>query len=301
MNGDELEKKLDVAFARNLKVDTSSGFKNDIDMFKKKVILLANTDRYNELAKKLTCSKNRIEFNSFVFESYFAYDFESKNRPLEYEINLLANSDDTVDFLYKTKNGMSICFDLHQANQRKWLTDYTRAQLTANGKYEIELDGRDEQNKIVRLQNLILSKCQDKNANPRKFPKGIDIHNIIVIYVSGEIDGYIDKLECMFTMYGDSNAFGARWIFGLCELLTENAPEHFKIYYEKFKHFREAIDGVLFVKNASPPKRCYGDLILDLDLEYYLIRNDNLVDKAKFDEICGELNGILKGWAKKDN
>ncbi|MEK6693711.1 MAG: hypothetical protein AABY44_09840 [Nitrospirota bacterium] len=295
-----MEKKLDMAFARNLKVDTSSGFKDDIDMFKKKVILLANTGRYNELIKSLLSSKDRIGFNSFVFESYFAYNFESKGRPLKYEIKLLKNSDDTIDFLYITKNGMSICFDLHQANQRKWLTDYTRDQLAANGKYEIELDGRDKHDKIVRLQNLILSKCQDKNSNPRKFPQSSDIYNFIVIYVSGEIDGHIYDHDCIFTMYGDSNAFGARWIFGLCEPLTDNSSKSFRPYYKRFRHFRETIHGVLFVKHVSPPKRCYGDLILELDLEYYLIGNNNLIDKVKFSEICDEVNGILKGWDKED-
>lgn len=300
MNGDKLEKKLDIVFAKNLRVDMNSGFKDDIDMFKKKVILLANTGRYNELIKSLLNSKDRIGFNSLVFEAYFAYDFESKGRPLKYETKLLKNSYDTVDFLYRTKNGMSICFDLHQANQRKWLTDDIRDQLATNGMYEIELDGRDRQGKIVRLQNLILSKCQDKNGNPHKFPQSSEIYNFIVMYVSGEIDGHIYDHDCIFTMYGDSNGFGTRLIFGLCELLIENTPKHFTIYYEKFKHFRETIHGVLFAKNASPPKRFYGNLILDLDLEYYLIRNNNLVDKDKFDEICGELNGILKGWAKED-
>lgn len=301
MKGDELEKKLDMAFAKNLGVDMNSGFKNDIDIFKKKVILLANTGRYNKLIKSLLRSKDKIEFNSFVFEAYFAYDFESKNRPLKYETKLLENSDDTVDFLYKTTNEMTICFDLHQANQRKWLTVYTRAQLDAYGKCEITSDGQDEQDKIIRLQNLILSKCQDKNGKPRKFPNDINIYNIIVIYVSGEIDGHMDKLECMFTMYGDSNVFGARWIFGLCEHLPDDPSEQFKFYYEKVKHFRETIHGVLFVKNVSHFNSSYNELILDLDLEYYLIGNNNLIDKARFSEICGELHGILKEWTKKDN
>lgn len=214
---------------------------------------------------------------------------------MEYEKKLLENSEDTIDFLYQTS--MSICFELHQANQRKRLTDYTRAQLAANGKYEIELDGQDEQEKIHRLQGKILEKCQDKNGNPRKFPPPSDMYNFIVIYVSGEIDGHIDKHDCMLTMYGVP--FWAQLnIFGLCQHLSDDSPEQYKSFYEKFKHFRETIHGVLFVKNVSPPKSCYGDLILDLDLEYYLIGNNNLIDKDKFSEICSELSIILKGWKK---
>ena len=57
----------------------------------------------------------------------------------------------------------------------------------------------------------------------------------------------------------------ARRFIGLCQQLSDNAPEQHKLCHEKFEHFNETINGVLFVKNASHPA-CYGDLILDLDL-----------------------------------
>ena len=196
---------------------------------------------------------------------------------------------------------MRICFELHQANQRKWLTDLTKSQLKNRGMYKIGLDGQDEQNKIIRLQNIVLSKCQDKNGKPRKFTKGIDIYNIIVIYVSGEIDGHFDKFDCMLTMYGDPSVpvWAKRNIFGLCQQLPDNAPEQLKLCHEKFEHFNETINGVLFVKNASHPA-CYGDLILDLDLEYFLVGNNKLVDAYtdKFREICVELQEVLKSWTE---
>src|SRR3989338_3449851 len=113
---EELENKVDNAFTNNFKVDINSGFKRDIDEFKEKLAVLANTGRYNKLVKSLLKEKDRINFNSFGFEVSFAYDFESKCSPLQYEVNLLKNSNDTIDFLYKTKNRANICFDLHQAN-----------------------------------------------------------------------------------------------------------------------------------------------------------------------------------------
>jgi hypothetical protein len=297
---EELENKVDNAFTNNLKVDINSGFKRDIDEFKEKLAILANTGRFNKLVKSLLKEKDRINFNSFVFEVSFAYDFESKCSPLQYEVTLLKNSNDTIDFLYKTKNRVNICFDLHQANQRKWLTDLTKSQLKSRGMYEIVLDGQDEQNKIIRLQNLVLSKCQDKNGKPCKFIKGIDIYNIIVIYVSGEIDGHFDKFDCMLTMYGDPSVpiWAKRNIFGLCQQLPVNAPEQLKLCHEKFEHFNETINGVLFVKNASHPA-CYGDLILNLDLEYFLVGNNNLSNQNKFNEVCIELQEILKSWTEK--
>lgn len=296
MDMHELEKKFDSAFTQNLGIDISSDFKYDINGFKDKIILLAKTDRYNKLIKALLASKEMIEFNSLVFEVFFAYDFESEGRSLEYEVNLLKNSNDTVDFLFTTKKGMRICFELHQANQRKRLTDSIKAQLNGRGMYEIMLGGQDEQDKIIRLQNLIISKCQDKNGIPRKFTKGTDIYNIIVVYISGEIDGHIDKFDCMLTMYGDPAVpfWAKRYMFGLCQQLPENTPDHVELY-KKFNYFRETIHGVLFVKNDSHPN-CYGDLILGLDLKYFPVGNNNLVDADKFRDICVELQGVLNGW-----
>lgn len=295
----ELEKRLDMAFTKNLGVDINSGFKDDINGFKEKTILLDKTGRYNKLIKALLTSKDRILFNSLVFEVFFAYDFESKGRPLEYEVNLLNNSNDTIDFLYTTKKGVLICFELHQANQRKWLTDFTKDQLNSRGSYEIKLDDQDEHEKIIRLQNLIMSKCQGKKDKPRKFTQGIDIYNIIVVYVSGDIDRHIDESDCIRIMYGNPNvsSWARHKIIGLCQQLPDNAPEQFKCYYEKYKYFRETIHGVLFVKNASRPT-CYGDLVLELDLKYFSVGNSNLVDADKFSEICGEWQEVLKGWTE---
>lgn len=295
----ELEKRLDIAFTKNLRVNINSGFKDDINGFKEKIILLEKRGRYNKLIKALLTSKDRMEFNSLVFEVFFAYDFESKGRSLEYEVNLLKNSNDTVDFLFTTKRGMRICFELHQANQRKRLTDSIKAQLNGRGMYEIMLGGQDEQDKIIRLQNLIMSKCQDKNGKPRKFTQKIDTYNIIVIYISGEIDGHIIESDCMRTVYGDTNvtACGQHKIFGLSQQLPNKATEQFKCFYEKYKHFRETIHGVLFVKNASYPNS-YDELILDLNLKYLPVHNNNLVDADKFRDVCAELQEVLKGWTE---
>lgn len=306
MNGDELEKKLDTAFAKNLGVDINSGFKDDIESFKEKVVLLSNAGRYNKLIKSLLSSKDRKEFNTYVFEVLFAYDFESKGRPLNYEVKQIQGLGTSIDFLYHAKNGIRMYFELRQVYQKKCLADSIKSQLNKKGMYEVIQNGQDEQNEIVRLQNLILSKCQDRDGNPIKFritSQDVNDYNIIAAYVSDLILGMMDKHDCVLTMYGDLAVpdFAQRNIFGLCQHLPDDSPEQFKTYYEKFKHFRETIHGVLFVRNVTHPKRCYGDLILDLDLEYYLIGNNNVVDKSKFSAICDELNGILKGWTKKDN
>lgn len=111
----------------------------------------------------------------------------------------------------------------------------------------------------------------------------------------------IDKADCLLAMYGDEGVHPIfrRGVFGLCQQLSEHAAEEKRKYYEKFKHFRETIHGVLFVRNVTSLKRCYGDLILDLDLEYFLVGNNNLSDQNKFNDICIELQEILKSWTEK--
>lgn len=165
INGDNLEKKLDIAFAKNLGVNVNSGFKNDIDVFKEKIILLANTGRYNKLVESLLRSKDRIEFNSYVFEAYFAYDFEVNGHQLEYEVKNLSESLTSIDYCYETE-GRKIYFELRVINQRAALTGYMEAQLKHYGFYEILQGGEEEQQETIRLQNSILSKCQGKEGNP---------------------------------------------------------------------------------------------------------------------------------------
>ena len=304
MNEQGLNNNLNIALTK-LGVDINSGFKDGIAGFRNKLTLLKNTGRYKKLIKSLLSSKDSKEFNSYVFEVLFAYNFESKGGPLIYEVKQIQVGATSIDFLYKTKNRTRIYFELRQIYQRKGLTDLIESQLNKKGIYEVIQNGQDEQDEIVRLQNLILSKCQNSNGNPIKFcitPQNVNIFNIIVVYVSDLILEMIDKHDCVLTMYGDPavEIYAQRGIFGLCQHLPNDAPGWIKHYYEKFKHFREIIHGVLFVKNASRLKRCYGDLIFDLDLEYYLVGNNNLVDKDKFSKICGELHEILKGWIKKE-
>ncbi len=304
MNVKEVENKLDIAFTKNLGVNINSGFKDDISGFREKLILLSNTGRYNKLVKSLLSSKDRKEFNSYVFEVLFAHDFESKGNLLNYEVKQIQAWTTSIDFLYAAKNGTKIYFELRQINQRKELTDLIESQLKRKGMYEVIQNGQDEQDEIVRLQNLILSKCQDKNVTPIKFGdtiQDVNVYNIIVVYVSDLFLEMIDEHDCMLSMYGDPAVpiYAQRKILGLCQHLSDDAPDWVKPYYEKFKYFREIIHGILFVKNPSRLKRCYGDLILDLDLEYYLVGNNNLVDKDNFREICSELHEILNSWTKK--
>ena len=75
INGDNLEKKLDITFAKNLGVNVNSGFKNDIDVFKEKIILLASRRETNK-------------FLNFNFKNYLENKMSTEHKAiLQIEIN----------------------------------------------------------------------------------------------------------------------------------------------------------------------------------------------------------------------
>ncbi|MFC1541746.1 hypothetical protein ACFL50_04765, partial [Candidatus Latescibacterota bacterium] len=60
----------------------------------------------------------------------------------------------------------------------------------------------------------------------------------------------------------------------------------------RYKHFRETINGVLFLKNNSIGNRRY----LNSNMSYFAINNCNLLANDKFEKICRKLEIFLKPW-----
>jgi len=135
MTINELEKKLNFILSHNLEVDINSGFKDDIAAFKEKLSLLSATGRYSKLIKSILSSKDRKEFNTYVFEALFAFDFESRGLPLLYEVKQIHGSASSIDFLFATKD-LKIYFELRLIYQKESLTADIRAQLKNIGMYE---------------------------------------------------------------------------------------------------------------------------------------------------------------------
>lgn len=122
------------------------------------------------------------------------------------------------------------------------------------------------------------------------------MYNFIVVYVSELQLDMFDKEDCRLTMRGDPNVpeICRRGIFGLYQPLSQNAPPWVKKYYDKFRHFRETIHGVVFIKNSKKGNRCY----IDLNLEYYFIGNNNLIGKEEFGDLLVKMEPFLKEWTK---
>lgn len=290
--------KLDKVLTR-LGMDTKDWIET-ISHFRAKLDLLSEAGNYNKLLKALFASNDLSEFNSYVFEVMFAYDFEIKQQPLIYEISQLASEKSSIDFCYKSDD-VKILFELRLVQQRNWITESMSQQLQENKFYQILLNGNDEANETVRLQNLILQKCQNEEGEPIKFFEVKNgLFNFIVLNISELHLTGIDKADCFLTMYGDANVpdIFRRGIFGMWQELPENFSEIEKSCYDKFEYFRETIHGVLFVRYVKGSGHM-SKMYIDRELEYFAVLNNNLLSKNIANNIIGKLALFLREWPIK--
>ncbi len=293
MNKEDIAHKLDDTLQRfNMNTATWASL---IYNFREKLELLFDAGNYNKLFKALFSSNELNEFNSYVFEVLFAHDFQSKNQSLIYEVKQLADSDSSIDFCCKVDDQRTIHFELRLIKQRKSITNSIKSQLNTSQSFEILLNGEDDKNDTIRIQNLILSKCQKDDGTPVKFSEPKEgLYNFIVINLSETHLGMVDRGDCILSMYGDSSVppHCRRGIFGMCQSLSDNPSDKEKEFYDKFTHFRETIHGTLFVryvKNSGILDRMY----IDRELEYFMITNSNLINEEDAKAIEGKLSSFL--------
>lgn len=288
--------KLDEVLCR-LGMNTIS-WSNVISGFCNKIELLSTKSNYNKLLKSLFSSNDLHEFNSYVFESLFAYDFESREHPLLYEVKQMEFGNSSIDFCYELSVSKKIYFELRNIQQKKFITDFIEHQLSNTNQYEILLDGADEKLETIRLQNLILSKCQKDDGEPIKFGHvNANNLNFIVVNISELHLGGIDDADCVLTLYGDRcmNPFYRRGIFGMWQKLNDKPTVEEKEYSVRFQHFRNTIHGVMFtryMKGSGMMSKMY----FDRELEYFPILNTNLLDKETCISIYIQLGSFLHKW-----
>lgn len=284
---------------KNFGMDTKE-WPDFIAPFRHKLEILEKANNYKKLLKALFASKDLDEFNSYIFEAQFAYDFLANGQQLSYESRQLQDNLSSIDFCYELDNRKKIYFELRLIQAREWIKHSIKSQLKHSNYFQIELNGNHERDENIRLQNLILSKCQDKNGNPLKFAMNKDVINAIVVNISELHLTMIDKFDCLLTIYGDNAVpfFCRRGLFGLWQLLSQNSIEQEKELYRKFEHVRESIHAILFVRHVKHSG--YLDrLFIDRELEYFLIGNNNLLQKRDYKQITEKLC-FLRTWPQWD-
>ena len=183
-----------------------------------KLDCLKQTGRYGVLLSQLSTTNDKSNFLALVLEANFAYQFELQGLDLTYEVKQNTQHNSSIDFLRKTPSGDSVYFELRLLQQTQSITDSIKTQLQKYYNYRVMLGGQDEQKEVVRIQNTILSKVQDRNGKPIKFfSKNADVVNIIVIDATDSILGMIDLHDCILTAHGDPGVeeIYRRQIFGL--------------------------------------------------------------------------------------
>jgi hypothetical protein len=299
MKESNIRDKLDKVL-KNLGMDTKA-WSTIVSSFGDKLLLLDRSSIYRRLLKSLFSSRDLDGFNSYAFEAQFAYDFEINGQPLLYETRPIGKNLSTVDFCRELNPEYRIYFELRLIQQRNWITKWIASQIKSRKYYQIELTGIDEKDETIRLQNLILSKCQDESGNPIKFTVSNNYANMIVVNVSDLHLGMIDRYDCILTMYGDNAVpFYCRvGIFGLWQKIDANATDEHRELYLKFKHLRETIHGILFVRHVKDSG--YLDKIfIDRDLEYLIVFNNNLIQESEGKSVCEKLS-FLRHWTEKEN
>lgn len=263
-----------------------------VKAFLRKLDFLSKTTRYQRLLHELNTCNDKNNFFSIILEATFAYEFESKGKPLQYEVRQ-AEDLTSIDFLRVVREDFKVYFELRLVQQRECINRSIVDQLLKSDTYKISLGGDDEQDEIVRLQRVILAKCQDKNGKPLKFFKTEDGHyNIVVVEVTDLVLGTIDEWDCLLTIYGDAEVDDVyrRGIFGLFQTTHPSYPPRIQTLHAEFAHVRSTIHGVLFIRRRSGGDKLY------FQIEHCFIPNRALLKEVDFACIKEQLDSCLLPW-----
>lgn len=236
------------------------------------------TRRYGLLLSQLFKANNKSNFLALVLEANFAYQFESQGLELTYEVKQDAQQKSSIDFLRKTTSGDTIYFELRLLQQKQSIKDSIKAQLQRSLMYRVDMDRQDEQDEVIRIQNKVLDKVQDKHGNPIKFfSTAADAVNIVVVDATDSILGTIDAHDCMLAIHGDPSVkvVCRRQVFGLFQQVKAGDPPRIHDLAAKYEHIRKTLHGVLFLFKKPDTG------ILAYQLEQYLMWNPARIDEAR--------------------
>lgn len=247
---------------------------------------LHKTGRYGQLLSSLVKANDRSNFLALVLEANFAHQFESQGFALVYEVQQDAQKRSSIDFLRKTPNGDSVYFELRLLQQTQSIKDSINAQLQKWGGYSLFMGGDDEQKEVVRLQNTILGKVQEKDGKPIKFfSTDANAANIVVVDATESVLGTVDVHDCMLATHGDPGVeeIYRRQVFGLFQEDRPEYPQRIHDLAAKYSHIRNTLHGVLFLFKEP------NTGLLRYRLEQYLMWNPALVDEAEARPILADL------------
>jgi hypothetical protein len=248
---------------------------DEADPFLARVNYLERTGRYSRLLSHLANANDAGNFLALTLEVNFAYQFESEDRELTYEVRQDADNKGSIDFLRKSPTGHDVFFEIRLLRQTQSVTNSINDQLIASDIYMLTGGGEFEQSEVIRIQSTILSKTQNRDGKPIKFfSTATGTVNIVVIDATEANLGMIDIQDCMLALHGDPSVDEPfrRQIFGLFQDNEPHYPQHIQELATKFSHVKQILHGVMFLFKTRPKR------LLSYELEQYMIWNPKLMN-----------------------
>ncbi len=262
-----------------------------------KLECLADRASFGRLLSDLFACNDKSNLHAMLFEAVFAWHFLKKGKDLSYEVVQHPYSGTTVDFLRKPTSNMHIYYELRLLQQQSRITDLFDEQLKQSPYFGTLLNGSDEQHEVVRLQQVLLSKVQDRNGKPIKF-FSVDSpnYNVLVVDVTQPLLGMIDKYGCILACYGDEAVppHCRRDVFGLFQILSPGAPPPLQEIYCKFHRLRTTIHGILFMRRSRESNP------IDFELQSYFVPNRAILYREPYDIILAEATEVFSPWKEKN-
>jgi len=244
--------ELELVTLRNI-VTRCGGYvsQDEIVGLKQKLDLLESKKRYSELIRNIKTANDKNNFLAHVLETTFAYQFETKGIQLQHEVQQSTMIGGSIDFMLSSTNGRSMYFELSLLQLDKATKGAIDEQLARSDFYRIVQEG--SQKEILRIEHTLLGKVQDAKSNPIKFANigtAADL-NVIVIDVSKSSVIHWDRHDFEQVAYGYGADVEELGTFGIFQEAKSNDTDRLKEYDARFRHFREIVSGILFLKEIG--------------------------------------------------
>jgi hypothetical protein len=261
-----------------------------------KLEALAGCGRFARLLEDLFACNDKANLHALLFEAIFAWHFERKGKALTYEVVQQPSGHTSIDFLHAHSRDIHVYYELRLLQRQNAITMSIEKQLSQSNCYSVLLNRPDQQHEVIRLQQVLLEKVQDKSGKPIKF-LSVDPpnHNILVVDVSQLFMSAIDRSDCVLACYGDQEIprpcrLG---VVGVFEVLHADAPPRLSDIALKYDRLRETIHGILFMRKpqASNP--------IDFELQSYFVPNTSVISQEAYSLIMKETEEVFTPWNKE--
>lgn len=280
---------------------TSSGWpqvwEDQLDGLWSKIEHLPRGRGFQRLRSNIKSSNDKSNLIASVLEVTFAYQFESAGIELDYEVKQDSSQPSSVDFRWKVAPGLAVYIETRLLQQDRATTESIEDQLRASNAWSVVKDGEDDQQDIIRVQQVIIEKVQKEDGTPTKFlVRDQGTINIVAVDVSEIILGMFDHDDCLLVGLGDPAVASIcqRGIFGLFQELRPDYPDRIHVLAEAYAHIKNTLRGILFL--FKRPKR----EPFNYSLEHLLVWNTSLMEKGDVAVISEQIKRAMPLYKKRE-